>query len=88
MVRKMGRSVKMNLTDKIGCFISMLSATIIAVIGYFLSKSILVAIVSFVFGGLFCFGKWMEGLNSTSGYRQEKQNEEILEELRKLNNKE
>ena len=73
------------MVDTIGIILSLIGALFIGGM-CMASGNILVAIIAFIISFGYLNSKFQEGASRGSGYRQEKQNEEILQELRKQNN--
>lgn len=72
------------MSDGVGCATVIISAIVSGLMIYF-SGSILLGAITFIVGFGYFIVQIQEGLSKGSGYRQEQQNKQILEELKKQN---
>lgn len=72
------------MSDGVGCGALVISAIVSGLMIYF-SGSILFGAITFIVGFGYFIVQIQEGLSKGSGYRQEQQNKQILEELKKQN---
>lgn len=72
------------MSDGVGCATVIISAIVSGLMIYF-SGSILLGAITFIAGLGYFAVQIQEGLSKGSGYRQEQQNKQILEELKKQN---
>lgn len=72
------------MSDGVGCGALVISAIVSGLMIYF-SGSILLGAITFIVGFGYFIVQIQEGLSKGSGYRQEQQNKQILEELKKQN---
>lgn len=72
------------MLDAIGVILSLIGAVVLAGI-VMASGNIIVAIIVFIVSFAYLYSKFQEGASNGSGYRIEKQNEEIIQELHGIN---
>lgn len=75
------------MTDLIFGVVAFVAGVIFGVAGAVMSGSVLCGVAIFAVAFIWALIKMQEGASRGSGYRQEKNQEAILEELRKNNNK-
>lgn len=72
------------MSDGVGCG-ALILATIVSGLMIWITGSFLFGAITFIVGFGYFIVQIQEGLSKGSGYRQEQQNKQILEELKKQN---